>query len=348
MINLIIASMVQVAGLLLLSALTGGVAAGQMRGEPAPVRRQTMAPNELGFIPIVEYHSIGGESEFHDGVLYDKHGLNIAPKTLAGQLEKMVAAGWYPVNMRDILTPRIHVPRGRIPVSLTFDDSRPSQFRYLPNGEIDPKCAVGILEAFHARHPDWPRRATFYVLPETQWNGVPFDQDGLERRKLRFLVRHGYEVANHTASHRSLAAMNAAQLRWEMAETVRDIRRLAPRATMDTMALPYGIAPKDPRLWHWLLSGIQGGTRYQNRCILLASGGPAYPLAHRLFDRSRIPRIEPEPGNVEHWIEALRPDSEKPPFVSDGQSNTVTIPSPELINLSRRRLHGARLVISTH
>ena len=141
--------------------------------------------------------------------------------------------------------------------------------------------------------------------------------------------------------------MSAVQLRWEMAEALRDIRRAAPRATMDTMALPYGIAPKDPQLWRWLLSGIQGGTRYQNRCILLASGGPAYPLAHRLFDRSRIPRIEPIPGNVEHWIDALRPGSEKAPFVSDGQYNTVTIPAPELINLNRRRLHGARLVLPT-
>src|SRR2546423_355133 len=97
-------------------------------------RGPALPPNELGCIPILEYHSIGGEAEFNDGVRYDKHGLNIAPETLERQLERMYAAGWYPVNMRDILTARIRVPRGRIPVVLTFDDARPSQFRYLPNG----------------------------------------------------------------------------------------------------------------------------------------------------------------------------------------------------------------------
>ncbi len=307
--------------------------------------RSALPPNELGSIPILEYHSVGGESEFNDGVLYDKHGLNIAPATLERQLELMYAAGWYPVNMRDILTARIRVPKGRIPVALTFDDARPSQFRYLPNGKIDPKCAVGILEAFHKRHPDWPRRASFYVLPESKWNGVPFDQDGSEKRKLCFLLRQGYEVANHTVSHRSLADLSAPTLKWEMAEAVRNIRRLAPRATMDTMALPYGIAPTNKKLWSLLLSGKQGGTRYSNKCILLASGGPYYPLAHRLFDRMLIQRIEPEPGNIERWIDTLRPGTENAPFVSDGRPNVVTIPQSELVNLNRRRLHGARLVV---
>lgn len=307
--------------------------------------RPTLTPNELGYVPILEYHSIGGESEFNDGVLYDKHGLNIAPETLAKQLDLMYAAGWYPVNMRDILTAHVRVPTGRIPVVLTFDDARPSQFRYRPNGKIDPKCAVGILEAFHDRHPDWPRRATFYVLPESKWNGVPFDQDGAERRKLRFLLRRGYEIANHTVSHRSLATLSPGTLKWEMAEAVRAIRRLAPRASMDTMALPYGIAPKNKRLWTLLLSGRQGGTRYGNRCILLASGGPAYPFAHRLFDRTQITRIEPQPGNIEHWIEALRPGSETPPFVSDGKPNVVTVPEEAVKELNRGRLHGARLEV---
>jgi len=303
------------------------------------------SPNELGYLPILEYHSVGGEAEFNDGVLYDKHGLNIAPETLRSQLEAMYAAGWYPVNMREMLSARIRAPRGRIPVVLTFDDARASQFKYLSNGKIDPRCAVGILESFHRRHPDWPRKATFYVLPESKWNGVPFDQDGAERRKLRFLMRSGYEIANHTVSHRSLRDLNLATLRWEMAEAVRDIRRLAPSATMDTMALPYGIAPKSDSGLNVLLSGRQGGTRYSNRCVLLASGGASYPFTHRRFDRLRVRRIEPEPGSIEHWIREAQPGTTQAPFVSDGKVNTVTIPRSELANLNKGRLHGARLTI---
>jgi len=53
-------------------------------------------------------------------------------------------------------------------VVLTFDDSSPGQFRYLAqNGStsVDPDCAVGILEAFARRHPDFGLAATFFVLP---------------------------------------------------------------------------------------------------------------------------------------------------------------------------------------
>ena len=344
--NSVLAQAVRLAALALCTAVPAVASRAPGIAASAVNRRGVLPPNELGWIPILEYHSVGDGPEFGDGVLYDKHGLNIAPATLRRQLELMYAAGWYPVNMRDILSARIRVPRGRIPVVLTFDDARPSQFKYLATGRIDPSCAVGILEAFHRRHRDWPRRATFYVLPESQWNGVPFDQDGAEGRKLRFLVRHGYEVANHTVSHRSLATFSRTTLRWEMAEAVRDIRRLAPRATMDTMALPYGIAPKDRSLWSSLLDGRQGGTRYHNRCILLASGGPSHPFAHRLFDREQVRRIVPEPGSIERWVTALRPGSITPPFVSDGRAAVVTIPAAQLVNLNVRRLHGARLVLT--
>jgi hypothetical protein len=299
-------------------------------------------PNELGRIPILMYHSVGGEAEFSGGPLYDKHGLNIAPQTLRTQLTQMYQAGWYPVNMRDILTARIAIPKGKTPVVLTFDDARPSQFRYLPNGRIDPNCAVGILEAFHQTHPDWPRRATFYVLPESSYNGVPFDQDGLETKKLRFLWRQGYELGNHTTSHRSLADLDAPTLRWEMAFTTQYFHRQIPQATLETMALPYGIAPRNPHLWKYLLDGDQGRTHYHNRCILLAKGGPAFAPADKRFDPRRIPRVEAAPGEIEQW---LAPAQSATLYVSDGNPKTVTVPLSAKGLVDLRRLDGARLVL---
>ena len=296
--------------------------------------------NEVGQIPILMYHSIGGEAEFAGGPVYDIHGLNIAPATLRRQLQRMYDADWYPVNMRDALSARLNVPKGKTPVVLTFDDARPSQYRILPGGEIDPNCAVGILEAFHQTHPDWPRRATFYVLPESSFNGVPFDQDGLETAKLRFLVRSGYELANHTTSHRSLAELPPDTLRWEMAFSTRYFRHQVPGLVMKTMALPYGIAPRVPSRWHYLLRGTQGGTRYRHRCILLANGGPAFAPTDRRFDPTRIPRIVSAPGEIEHWI-----NTPVPLYVSDGSRNTVTVPRSLASHVDRRHLAGAKLVI---
>ena len=52
------------------------------------------------------------------------------------------------------------------PVILTFDDALRGQFNYTADGKIDPDCAVGILDDFHAQHPDWPLKGTFFVLTD--------------------------------------------------------------------------------------------------------------------------------------------------------------------------------------
>lgn len=323
-----------IAGALALLLLGGTAQAAPPAKRPA---------NELGLIPILMYHSVGGEAEFAGGPRYDKHGLDIAPNTLRHQLALMYAAGWYPVNMRDVLTAHFSVPRGKTPVVLTFDDARPSQFRLLANGQIDPNCAVGILEAFHQMHPDWPRRATFYVLPESSYNGVPFDQDGMETKKLRFLVRAGYEMGNHTTSHRSLADLNVPTLRWEMAFCTRYFRHEVPGLRMTTMALPYGIAPRDPARWKFLLNGRQGGAHYHEKCLLLAKGGPSFAPTDRRFDPRRVPRVEAAPGEIERW---LLPEHAAQLYVSDGSPDTVTVPVARRSFVLMRRLNSARLIVS--
>ena len=101
-------------------------------------------PNELGRIPIVMYHSVDNTRPF------DRHGLNIPQATFHKHLSLMEKYGMYPINVRDM---RSHaslaqVPRGLVPVVITFDDGRKSQFKMLQDGTTDPKCALGILEDF--------------------------------------------------------------------------------------------------------------------------------------------------------------------------------------------------------
>lgn len=328
------------------------MASNRQSGSAIPIRTPRYSPNEVGMIPILEYHAIGGEAEFAGGPRYDTRGLNIAPATFRAQLRQMYDAGWYPINMREALSVRMDVPRGKIPVVLTFDDSRPTQFRYRKDGSIAPDCAVGILEAFHRRHPtQWPCRASFYVLPENGRddkfydNGVPFDQDGLEARKLRFLAHQGYEIGNHSTTHRSMLCLDSRTLRWEMATCQRYIKALVPGVTVDTMALPYGMAPSDPYLWDILLSGSQAGTVYRNRCVLWADGGPAYPPTHRNFDPHHVTRILPTPGNVEHWIATLKPGNATEPYISDGDPSTISVPVSHKQDVALSRLNGAKLIL---
>jgi peptidoglycan/xylan/chitin deacetylase (PgdA/CDA1 family) len=307
-----------------------------------PARLAALRADETGRIPILMYHGIGGPA--FRGARYDSQGLNIAPETFRKQLALMYAAHWYPVNMRDVLTSHMEAPAGKTPVVLTFDDARGSQFHYLPDGTIDPNCAVGILEAFHQQHRDWPLRATFYVLPKSAWNPAPFWQPGRESKKLRALVADGFEVANHSTTHRLMTRLSGTELTWEMAECQRYVRDRAPQATMDTMALPGGAAPKNHALWNALLRGHLGNITYRNRCILMAWGGPSRSWADKKFDPDRIARIGAGPGWIERAIKALS-TRRIPPYVSDGNPDTIAVPRSEAKFVNPRRLDGAKLVV---
>lgn len=303
----------------------------------------SLKPNEAGKIPILMYHAIGAKTCFR-GHRYDRDGLNIAPETFRKQLALMYGAHWYPVNMRDVLTAHLDVPAGKTPVVITFDDARGTQFHYLKDGSIDPDCAVGILLAFHQQHPDWPLRASFYVLPQSAWNPVPFWQRGQERKKLQWLVAQGFEVANHSTTHRLMTHMTAQTLEWEMAECAKYVEVRAPGATMDTMALPGGAAPRKA-LWPCLMQGQFHNIHYRERCILMAWGGPADSWVSRRFDAERVKRIGVQPGYMESWMARMRPGGRVPAFVSDGNPDTVTVPRSQAPFVNPNRLQGARLVI---
>ena len=307
-----------------------------------PVQLAALHVDETGHIPILMYHAIGAPARGE--ARYDSQGLNIAPQTFRRQLALMYAAHWYPVNMRDILTSHLNVPAGKTPVVITFDDARGTQFHYLPNGTVDPNCAVGILENFHARHADWPLRATFYVLPKSAWNPVPFWQPGLETKKLRMLVADGFEVANHTTTHRLMTHLSGAELCWEMAECERYVKDRAPGATMDTMALPGGAAPKNHALLATLLAGRLGKITYHNRCILMAWGGPSHAWVDTAFNPDRVYRLGAGPGWIEHALKQMKSGRLRP-YVSDGNPNTVAVPRAEESLVDLKRLGSARLVV---
>ena len=261
------------------------------------------APNEMGRIPVLMYHSVGDPPLTGRLARFSHLGLSIPASLLRKHLEMLYASGFYPVNLRDILSPTIDIPLGRTPVVLTFDDARASQFRYHRDGSIDPNCAIGVLAAFHKLHPDWPERATFFILPESRYNPAPFGQHGREKQKFEYLFDHGYELANHSTTHHPMARMDAKMLVWEMATCARFIHHLVPDAPVDTMALPYGIRPAKALLPVLLGNGSNG---YKNRCIALAAGDASYAPGDKRFNKLGVMRIGSEPGNIERWIKVLK------------------------------------------
>jgi peptidoglycan/xylan/chitin deacetylase (PgdA/CDA1 family) len=272
-------------------------------------------PNELGRIMILEYHRID----------YPEERWTRTPENFRRDLETLYARGYRLVALNDVLDGRIALPAGMTPVVLTFDDSSPGQFRYVErNGElqIDPKSAVGILEAFIGERPDFGRAATFYVLPGASRPNRLFNQPEHEGRKLRYLVSRGYEIGNHTLWHANLAKYEEATVRAQIAEAQTWIQRHVPDYRLRTLALPHGAYPRDVS---WALQGTAKGSTYRNDAILMVAGGAAPSPFARTFDPVRLPRIQAVERDLAYWLTYFerRPQER---FVSDGDPMTVTIP----------------------
>jgi len=252
-----------------------------------------LPPNLLGKIMILEYHRIG----------YPESRWTRTPENFRKDLQRFYERGYRLIRLGDFLENRIEVEKGKTPLILTFDDSSPGQLRFLPDGKrgymVDPDCAVGILESFYAAHPDFGLAATFFVLPAADPPNRLFDQPEYAQEKLRYLVRRGFEIGNHTYWHATLSRMSPEGIRRQLALAVRAIQEAVPGYPVKALSLPMGVYPKDVSL---LIEGSYGGTSYRHKGVLMVSGGPARPPNHPSFDPLHIPRIQAVEKELEYWL----------------------------------------------
>jgi len=300
---------------------------------PPNIDYAKIRPNELGLIPILMYHEIGGKPYARDPALV---------RTVADfkkDLELLYAAGFRPVNLSDVLNNDIKLPPGKSPVVITFDDARPSQFRLIETADerrVDPNCAVGILQAFHKKHSDWEVRATFFVLPRSTRTQEPFGQPGSDD-KFRYLVEQGMELANHSIYHRSFRSMTPEQIQAEVGGAHNRILEAAPNAKISAIALPMGVYPRK-KYWPYLLRGTHEGKTYQYKAALQAAWRPIPPPASKHYDPLRLERIAPvnTVNGIRWWIKKLGTSGER--YVSDGDPNVISVPKA-----AEKEVHLARL-----
>jgi peptidoglycan/xylan/chitin deacetylase (PgdA/CDA1 family) len=300
---------------------------------PPPGHAESLRPNELGRVMILEYHKID----------YPEERWTRTPENFRRDLERLHRAGYRLVALNALLDGRIALPAGTTPVVLTFDDSSPGQFRYLgQNGalRIDPKSAVAILEAFAKERPDFGHVATFYVLPGASRPNRLFDQPEYEGRKLQYLVSRGFEIGNHTLWHANLGKYDQQTVRTQIAEAQQWIQRHVPDYRIRTLALPHGVYPKDVQ---WALQGTAKGTTYRNDAILMVAGGAAPSPFASAFDPVRVPRIQAVQRDLDYWLNYFerQPDER---FVSDGDPAVITVPSGQRAKLKTTLSPGLRVV----
>ena len=280
---------------------------------PAPA---AAVANPQGRIPVLEYHVIGAAQNS----LYSR-----TLQSYKDDLETAYRLGYRPVTVAQMLDKDFRdVPAGMSPVVLVFDDASPSQFRYLQRGSelvIDPTSAVGVLVDFNRRHPDWKLRGTFCML-----NGGaaghnffgdappkdPAKFDGQRRewrfQKVQWLAKNGFELCDHTVWHAKLNKYSDQVVQEQIARNAMGIDSAVPGYRIRTMALPYGLWPKDRALaWQGSWTDPKTGKAhpYNFQAVLEVAGGPARSPYDPAFNAHSISRIEAIGNDIPSQLERL-------------------------------------------
>ena len=256
--------------------------------------------NEDGRIPILEYHSVGPqESRWMRSV-----------ENFKKDLEWLYNNDYVLLSIEDYAKSYFPIPYGKKPVVITFDDGNKYQFRYREDGSIDPDCAIGILDDFYMKHPDFGSAVVFYV------NNNPFSQPEFAAKKIEYLYKTGRQIGYHTLYHEDLRAGGyeyTLSLLRKQDEILKDM--IPDGMTMTTIAYPHGWGPV----------GDRSGLSEKLTVGLLIGADPAYPLYSPKANAYRTPRIQ---AIDEEWLRhfARQPGetarSEKKEkfkvFVSDG------------------------------
>ncbi|MCC7229169.1 MAG: polysaccharide deacetylase family protein [Fimbriimonadaceae bacterium] len=267
--------------------LQSKIVAGHLPTNKVPPKRvSNRAANPDGLVFIVEYHHI------RDG----KSTMERSPADFRKDLDRLFQLGFRPISMSDYLSGRISIPAGASPVVFTFDDANPSQFQLNSDLSVDPSCAIGIWQDFASSHPDFPVKATFFVLPQ-MWG-----QPAMRSKKVEMLENWGCELGNHTTTHPNLRKLTDEQVKAEIAGGAALLERYGVTGP-NLLALPLGISPKNRRL----LRGFDRNGPVALRATFLVGANPALPVDSPKFDSTRIPRIQAckGPYGLDDWLDQV-------------------------------------------
>lgn len=279
--------------------------------------------NELGEVPVIMYHRIEAKPESN---------LDRTPQQLRTELVRLATEGYVPVTAAEYVQGRMDLPAGRHPVVLTFDDGSPGQFGLDAQGNPVADSAVGVIGDVARQYPGFRAAATFFVNKDAF--GLTGDQAAAG---VRWLIQHGFEVANHTVHHADLAGMSKAGVQKEIGGEESAITGLGAPAPV-TFAYPYGA------LSHTSTSWAQAGPGWAFQGMFLAGWMPADSPFEKDFNPRLIPRIRSEDKIKQDdcdkfcsaaWLDWLAKNPDKR-YTSDGDSRVISYPAAKAGALASR------------
>lgn len=289
--------------------------------------------NELGNVPIMMYHGIvdmKSEDTDYIGGNVDKDGYNRTVEAFRGDLEFYYQQGYRMISLDDYIDGVVDVALGKSPIILTFDDGNENNFKVLgeENGEllIDPNCAVGVLEEFKQKYPDYGVTATFFV------NQGLFGQDEYNERILKWLVENGYDIGNHTLSHSDFTKIGLEETYHEVGGIYQLLDTIIPSSYVSIVALPFGSPYHETHEnFRGILNGNNQGYQYQTKATLRVGWEAERSCFDKEFHSVFLKRIRAYDNNgrdfdIEYNFKLL----ESTRYISDGDKDTVVVLESDL------------------
>lgn len=292
------------------------------------INYEELKVDESGNVPIMMYHGIHNitDNEYTGGNV-DKDGYQRTTQAFINDLEFYYNSGYRMIRLNDYVNGVIDVEAGYSPIIITFDDGLSNNLKVTGldsdgNIIIDPNCAVGVLESFKQKYPDYNVTATFFI------NGGLFNQSEYNEKILNWLVDNGYDIGNHTYSHVDFTTVSKEKSVQEVGSMYNLLDKYIPGKYVNIVALPFGSPyDKDHENFNSILKGVYNDKEYNTIATLRVGWEADYSPFNKNFDKTFLKRIRAYDNNGKEFdIEMNFDILENNRYISDGDKNTITIP----------------------
>lgn len=285
--------------------------------------------NELGKVPIMMYHGIRKKTSTSTGTIggnVDKDGYNRTPDAFREDLEFYYQNGYRMIRLNDYINDFIDVELGYSPIILTFDDGNADNFKVIGKNDdgslkFDPDSAIGILESFKEKYPDFKITATFFLT------GALCNQPDYNEEIIKWLVENGYDVGNHTKTHLDIKKSTAERVQKEIAYVYDELEKIIPDKYVKIIALPFGSPyKKTHENYKYVLETNYNDKTYKTDAALRVGWEPEVSPFSKYYDKTFLKRCRAYDNNSKEFdITMVFNMLKKTRFISDGEPDFITI-----------------------